>query len=110
MDRPFNPRLDVLAAPQRRLWIELAAIPPEFVLYRGTAIALHLGHRESVDFDFFSNRALDPAVLTLAIPLLAPATVTQREPNTLGCTLDRGGVITNCPSSACLACRGLSRP
>jgi hypothetical protein len=24
-----------------------------FVLYGGTAIAMHLGHRHSVDFDFF---------------------------------------------------------
>ncbi|WP_373321508.1 nucleotidyl transferase AbiEii/AbiGii toxin family protein [Rivihabitans pingtungensis] len=30
-----------------------------FVLYGGTAIALRLGHRESVDFDFFSDRPLD---------------------------------------------------
>lgn len=89
----FIPRLDILPPAQRLLWDELAAIPHEFVLYGGTAIALHLGHRDSVDFDFFGNRALDPAKLTLAIPLLAAATVTQREPNTLSCTLDRGGVI-----------------
>jgi hypothetical protein len=89
----FTPRLDILPRPQRRLWDELTAIPHEFVLYGGTAIALHLGHRDSVDFDFFGNRALDPAKLTLAIPLLAAATVTQREPNTLSCTLDRGGAI-----------------
>ncbi|MGM0425440.1 MAG: nucleotidyl transferase AbiEii/AbiGii toxin family protein [Thermodesulfobacteriota bacterium] len=30
-------------------------MPSEFVLYGGTAIALHLGHRSSVDFDFFSS-------------------------------------------------------
>jgi hypothetical protein len=89
----FTPRLDILPAPQRRLWNDLAEIPHEFVLYGGTAVALHLGHRESVDFDFFGNRPLDPAKLTLAIPLLASATVTQREPNTLSCTVDRGGVI-----------------
>jgi hypothetical protein len=75
------------------LWDELGAIPSEFVLYGDTAIALHLGHRDSVDFDFFGNRPLDPAKLTLAIPLLASATITQREPNTLGCTLDRGGAV-----------------
>jgi hypothetical protein len=89
----FIPRLDILRPPQRRLWDELAAIPAEFVLYGGTAVALHLGHRDSVDFDFFGNRPLDPAKLTLAIPLLAAAVVTQREPNTLSCTLDRGGSI-----------------
>ena len=27
----------------------------QYVLYGGTAIALHLGNRQSVDFDFFSD-------------------------------------------------------
>jgi Nucleotidyl transferase AbiEii toxin, Type IV TA system len=89
----FSPRLEVLPPPQRRLWNELAEIPPEFVLYGGTAIALYLGHRQSADFDFFGNRALDPNHLTLAIPFLNGATVTQREPNTLSCVVDRDGPV-----------------
>jgi hypothetical protein len=40
----FQPGLGILPPPQRRLWDELAAVPGEFVLYGGTAIALHLGH------------------------------------------------------------------
>jgi len=35
---PFEPRLDVLPGPQRALWDELGAIPPEFVLYGGTGL------------------------------------------------------------------------
>lgn len=93
MIQGFTPRLDILPPPQRRLWDELAALPSEFVLYGGTAIALQLGHRQSVDFDFFSNRPLDPTRLVPAIPFLAAATVTQREPNTLSCLLDRGGPV-----------------
>ena len=93
MTTDFTPRIDILPLPQRRLWGELSTLPPEFVLYGGTAIALHLGHRESVDFDFFSNKPLDPAHLVPAMPFLAGAIVTQREPNTLSCTVDRGGVI-----------------
>lgn len=93
MFEPFSPRLDILPPPQRRLWDELSAVPVEFVLYGGTAIALHLGHRESVDFDFFGNKALDPAKLVPAIPFLTDATVTQREPNTFSCTVDRGGPV-----------------
>jgi len=89
----FAPRLDILPPPQRRLWDDLATIPPEFVLYGGTAVALHLGHRESVDFDFFSNQPLDTTQPTLGMALLDGATVTQREPNTLSCTVDRGGAI-----------------
>jgi hypothetical protein len=93
MTTDFTPRIDILPPPQRRLWDELAAVPAEFVLYGGTALALHLGHRQSVDFDFFGNRPLDPALLVPAIPFLAGAIVTQRAPNTLSCTIDRGGVI-----------------
>ena len=93
MKQDFAPRLDILPPPQRRLWGELAAVPAEFVLYGGTAIALHLGHRQSVNFDFFGNRPLDPTQLVPAIPFLAGAMVTQREPNSFGCIVDRGGAV-----------------
>jgi hypothetical protein len=43
MTDDFRPRLDILPPAQRRLWDELAAVPAEFVLYGGTAIALRLG-------------------------------------------------------------------
>jgi predicted nucleotidyltransferase component of viral defense system len=55
----FTPRFDVLPEPQMRLWPSLAALPPHFVLYGGTAIGLRLGHRQSVDFDYFSDVPLD---------------------------------------------------
>ena len=93
MTADFAPRLDILPPPQRRLWDELAAVPAEFVLYGGTALALHLGHRESLDFDFFGNKPLDPAELVPAVSFLVGAIVTQRAPNTLSCTVDRGGVV-----------------
>lgn len=93
MPEPFSPRLDILPPPQRRLWDELAEVPPEFVLYGGTAVALHLGHRESVDFDFFGCNSLDPAQLVPAIPFVTGAIVTQRDPNTFSRTVDRGGPV-----------------
>ncbi|MGA2290136.1 nucleotidyl transferase AbiEii/AbiGii toxin family protein [Bradyrhizobium sp.] len=89
----FAPRLDILPPPQRRVWDELGAVPREFVLYGGTAIALHLGHRQSADFDFFGNKPLDPVKLVPAVPFLAGAIVTQREPNTFSCSVDRGGLV-----------------
>lgn len=94
MSDEFAPRLDILPNPQRRLWEELAAVPSEFVLYGGTAVALHLGHRQSVDFDFFGNRLFDPAKLTASIPFMTAATITQREPNTLSGIVDRNPQIT----------------
>ncbi len=93
MSAGFTPRLDTLPLAQRRLWDELSAVPEEFVLYGGTAITLYLGHRESVDFDFFGNKLFDPMLLVPAVPFLVGATVTQREPNTFSCTVDRGGVV-----------------
>jgi len=90
-DAAFNPRLDILPPPQRQVWDELAAIPPDFVLYGGTALALRLGHRESADFDFFACRQFEPQALTSSLPLLAEATITQQAPNTLTVIVDRGG-------------------
>jgi hypothetical protein len=45
----FIPNLRTLPEPQRTLWLELGATPDIFTLYEGTALALHLGHRCSVD-------------------------------------------------------------
>lgn len=89
----FHPRLDVLPPAQRRLWQELGGVPEGFVLYRGTAIALHLGHRVSVDFDFFGGRAFDPDDMMESIPFLADAEVVQRDVNTLTCIVDRGDPV-----------------
>jgi hypothetical protein len=89
----FAPHLEILPAAQRRLWDELGEVPDEFVLYGGTALALHLGHRNSVDFDFFSNRAIDVAVLQSAIPFLSRANIVQREMNTLSAFVDRGAPV-----------------
>jgi hypothetical protein len=91
--RPFTPRLDVLPAPQRRLWGELSAIPPEFVLYGGTAVALHLGHRVSVDFDFFRLGRFDPFRLMDDIPLLDRAEIVQTDEGTLSVVIDRDGPV-----------------
>jgi hypothetical protein len=89
----FVPRLDSLPPSQRRLWDELGIIPPEFVLYGGTALALHLGHRQSVDFDFFGDRRFAPRELITALSFLATAAITQQAPNTLSVTVDRGGPV-----------------
>ena len=74
---------------QRNLWPDLAAIPPGFVLYGGTALALRLGHRVSEGFDFFSNQAFEPGELERQIPFLDSAVRLQASPNTLTCRMDR---------------------
>ena len=89
----FSPKLNMLPPPQRRLWTELAATPAQFILYGGTAIALRLGHRQSVDFDLFSFAPFAPDALFDGIPFLAGAVVLQSAPNTLTCRIDRGGPV-----------------
>lgn len=66
----LTPRLDILPPAQRALWDELVEIPPVFVLYGGTGLALRLGHRQSEDFDFFSNESFRPDELERRIPFL----------------------------------------
>ena len=92
-DAPFQPRLDVLPVPQQRVWADLTQVPGMFVLYGGTALALHLGHRQSVDFDFFGGDNFDPGELAAALPLLADAQITRQSPNTLTVLVDRGGPV-----------------
>ena len=86
----FVPDLDILPAPRRALWPELAATPDSFTLYGGTALALRLGHRTSFDFDFFSDASFDPERLAGQIPYLREAERVQLAPNTLTCRGDRG--------------------
>ncbi|HEX3989577.1 MAG TPA: nucleotidyl transferase AbiEii/AbiGii toxin family protein [Acetobacteraceae bacterium] len=93
MTDEFIPRLDILPKPQLRLWNELAEVPTEFVLYGGTAIALHLGHRQSVDFDFFGSRKFDPASLVASVSFLKLATIIRQEANTLTVLVNRGGPV-----------------
>lgn len=89
----FTPKLNILPAPQRKLWNELGDIPPAFTLYGGTAVALHLGHRHSIDFDFFGNEAFDPDDLYRTVPFLNNAKVVQKQSHTLTCLIDREGVV-----------------
>jgi hypothetical protein len=89
----FEPRLDILPPAQQRLWPELSATPEQFILHGGTAIALRLGHRASVDFDFFSTDSFVPTALMRTVPYLKNATVRQVAANTLTATGDRNGTV-----------------
>ena len=85
----FKPRIESLPLAQQRLWSALrSAAGLGFALYDGTAIALRLGHRTSVDFDFFSEKALDRQAIHAAFPFLATSIVLQDQPNTFTFTVD----------------------
>ena len=80
----LEPKLDVLPSAQREIWASLAPAPLlNFVLYGGTAVTLHLGHRESLDFDFFRHERLDKDQVRTAFAFLRGATILQDMPDTL---------------------------
>jgi hypothetical protein len=69
-------------------------VPDHFVLYGGTAIALCLGHRQSVDFGFFSDVDLDgeqKSNLLREIAWLDGASVLQNDKDTLTVSVDYMG-------------------
>lgn len=68
----IKPKLDILPEAQKKLWPHLQEIPKNFVLYGGTAVALRYGHRQSVDFDFFtSKQGIDLEKIGEAIPFVS---------------------------------------
>jgi hypothetical protein len=80
----LEPKLGVLPPAQREIWTSLAPAPRlNFVLYGGTAIALHLGHRESLDFDFFRSEPLDKDQIRAAFGFINEAAILQDAPGTL---------------------------
>lgn len=84
MRQGLEPALHTLPEAQRELWPRLQqASQLGFVLYGGTAIAIRLGHRVSVDFDLFTDRPLNHAALTRTPSLLQSSRVIQESPDTL---------------------------
>jgi hypothetical protein len=83
----------ILPGGQLRLWEGNLEIPDGFVLYGGTAIALRLGHRQSVDFDFFSSTPFDPAELRSRLEFATGATALQSGANTLTLLVDSDGPV-----------------
>lgn len=87
----LTPRRDILPAPQLALWPELEPMSRMgFVLYGGTALALRLGHRQSVDFDFFSAGPLEQRRV-LGTTLLDEGQVIQDDPDTVTLIVRRAG-------------------
>lgn len=84
MPQRLEPKLRILPPAQREIWPSLAPAPHlNFVLYGGTAIALHLGHRESLDFDFFRFEPLNKDQIRAAFGFINGAAVLQDAPDTL---------------------------
>jgi hypothetical protein len=83
MPKSFKPHKEILPPRQRELWPLLAdAKELGFVLYGGTAIALHLNHRQSIDFDFFTEVEFDSETLKKTVSWVKNAQCVQNTENT----------------------------
>ena len=87
--KEFVPQLKVLPPAQKRIWPKLAFTKDlGFCLYGGTALALQLGHRQSVDFDFFSDKSFSADELLNKLPFAGKAKILQCEQDTLTLQID----------------------
>lgn len=79
-----------MSVARRNILPTFASWKDEFYLAGGTALALQIGHRESIDFDFFSHLQFDTDVMMKRLSALYgndSFTVTQVEKNTLSIIL-----------------------
>lgn len=78
--------LEILYPPQNKAYHIFEQHPDflkkhQFILGGGTALALQIGHRRSVDFDFFSPRSFDPKILLKEAMRIFPDPELQQEGN-----------------------------
>lgn len=85
----------ILSARQQTLLERLSTVPTvrTFYLAGGTALALQLGHRRSVDFDFFRPQHFEPGDLLPQLGALGTVVARRAELDTL--TVDIDGVSTS---------------
>lgn len=81
---------ETLAPETRRVLEKISTLifPKDFYLVGGTALALHLGHRESIDLDFFSPQDFSLEKLKKAVAVLGRYRLTNEEAGTLDGMLD----------------------
>jgi hypothetical protein len=87
----MDPMISILPEPQADLWSRLGDIPEQFVLYGGTGLALRLGHRTSLDFDFFTADGFTPGGLLGDLGWLGRPEVVDMDENSL-VVIEPGGV------------------
>ncbi len=81
---------DILDEKRRAILPAFAIFKKDFYLAGGTALALQIGHRDSIDFDFFTQDTLHTAELFDRIQAHVPGKIvkTQDADNTLGVLID----------------------
>jgi len=79
---------------QKKAWEKLIGVKElkGFYLAGGTAIALHLGHRESIDFDFFNEHEFKNQTIINALSKNATITDVQASIGTLHGTFEQSRI------------------
>lgn len=83
-------KLFILSESRKKILTLFGSWKNEFYLGGGTGLALQIGHRDSIDFDFFSNNPFDPNVMIQRLTKIFDNklfSVTQVEKNTLSILL-----------------------
>ena len=87
-----NLKLSIISEERKKILPSFTSWKDEFYLAGGTGLALQIGHRESVDFDFFSSQSFDTDILTKRLTTqfgMNSFSVMQVEKNTLSIILNK---------------------
>ncbi len=82
---------NILDKKRKKILLLFKEFKRDFYLAGGTALALQLGHRHSIDFDFFTNKEFNPDELWKKIKLAVKSRKleqVQNERNTLSVIID----------------------
>lgn len=100
MTDSINIKKDKLSLGQKELLDPLKGLSEDgFVLYGGTALSLHCAHRESEDFDFFTEKPLEVEKLYKKFDFLEKSEVIQRGENNLVVIVPQALTPLKCLSS-----------
>lgn len=86
-----NLKLFILSDSRKKIISSFVSWKNEFYLAGGTGLALQIGHRDSVDFDFFIGKSFDTEVLIKRLTNIYDKDslkITQNEKNTLSILLN----------------------
>lgn len=84
-------KLFILSGSRKKIIPSFISWKNDFYLAGGTGLALQIGHRDSIDFDFFTNNSFDPNKLIERLIVIfgnKSFTATQIEKNTLSTLLN----------------------
>ena len=83
--------LHILSEDRQEIFLELSFLKGRFYLAGGTGLALQIGHRDSIDFDFFSEKIFDEDKLLAELLEKLPEhkiISTQKDKGTLSVIID----------------------